>query len=384
MKIAFISIVRDPWGGSEELWAKAAKLALEEKHEVYISFYKKDYLAPQLLDLQNRGANLLFRRGYIPYNTPFLKRVWTKARNFLLNRLFNPYRSLFRINPDIIIYSCSCYSILDDIELLEILRKSRSKFVINTQVNVEFGKPINDDQANIVREAYKRASKVLFVSQRNLEVAQRHLADEIKNSKIVRNPVNLTDDSIIPFIEGSGRIGFAMVANLLVNHKGQDILLEVLRKPKWINREWHLNIYGRGIDEEYIRKLVQFFGLTEKVTFHGHVKDIRHVWANNHLLLMPSLNEGMPLAIVEAMICGRIVVATDVGGHMEWITDGANGFIAEGANVFSFDNAMERAWQAKKDWKEIAERAHESALAKYDPNAERTFLNILEEHGRGS
>ncbi|WP_336514098.1 glycosyltransferase [Pollutibacter soli] len=384
MKIAFISIVRDPWGGSEELWAKAAKLALDEKHEVFISFYKKNYLVPQLTALQNDGAQIIFRRGYIAYHTPLFNRVWKKAKNFLLNRIFNPYNSLFAKKPDLIVYSCSCYSILDDTELLKKLEKSQAKFIINTQVNVEYGKPINESQANIVREAFQRASRVLFVSERNLEVAERHLASKISNSGIVRNPVNLSDTSIVPFPDDTGRVEFAMVANLLVNHKGHDIIIEVLSKPKWKNRDWHLNIYGRGIDEGYIKALVQFFDLTERITFHGHSKDIRNVWKSNHLLLMPSLNEGMPLAVVEAMICGRIVIATDVGGHMEWISDGENGFIAEGANVYSFDRTMERAWQSSKYWKIIGERAHETATAKYDPFAERTFLNILEEHGRGS
>ena len=96
---------------------------------------------------------------------------------------------------------------------------------------------------------------------------------------------------------------------------------------------------------------------------------------------MPSLNEGMALAVIEAMICGRPVVTTDVGGNVEWIVDNINGFIAEGANVRSFDSALERAWSRRDEWELIGRNAHETAILRYDKEPGKTFLNFILAYG---
>jgi L-malate glycosyltransferase len=384
MRIAFISIIRDPWGGSEELWAAAARQALKEGHDIYISAINRGVVSPQFNLLVTEGAKLYLRRGYIKPGTGLYKRVFKKALFFLLNKIINPYSALFRQNPDIIIYTCSCYSIKDDPGLITLLNKCKTPYIINTQVNIEYTKPINEADAEIIKSAYRKAAKVSFVSRRNLDVAQRHLLTDIKNSMIIRNPVNLNDISIIPFRRDGETAQFAMVANLLVNHKGHDVLLDLLRNKKWSERQWHLNIYGSGDDERYIKNLCTYFSLDKKVTFKGRTNDIRQVWTENDILLMPSLCEGIPLAVVEAMLCGRPVIATDVGGHMEWIEDGKSGFIAEAANVYSFDKAMERAWLRKNEWPSLGENAHKRALELYDPEPGVTLLKIILEHGRRS
>lgn len=381
MKIAFISIVKDPWGGSEELWAHAAREAMQQGHEVFISAYDRGSVSPQFKSLSDVGAALFLRRGYIPPGTGLYRRIFKKGFNFLLNKIFNPFQQIFRIKPDILVYNGSCYSIKDDPELIELLMRHKIPYLINIQVNVEYGRPINESEAAAVRKAFHHADKVLFVSERNAAVARRHLLDNLKNSQLVRNPVNLTVIGIIPYKENESVVNFAMVANLLVNHKGHDILFDVLRSEKWASREWQLNIYGSGDDEKYIKELCTFFKLENRVCFKGRTNDIRKVWEENQLLLMPSLCEGIPLAVVEAMLCGRPVVATDTGGHMEWIQDGHNGFIAEGANVYSFDNALERAWQQKSVWPTLGMNAFNTAQNKYDPIPGKTLLKIILEHG---
>jgi glycosyltransferase involved in cell wall biosynthesis len=382
MNIAFISIVRDPWGGSEELWAKAAELALESGHSVVISAFNRPDISPKFLLLKSKGATLLLRRGYIKAGTGLYKRVAQKALNFLLNKISNPYTDLFKLNPDVIIYTGACYSIADDPDLLNFLFKHETPFLINNQVNIEYSKPINESEASIIRKAYQHAIRVLFVSERNIRTAQRHLLSKIENQEIIRNTVNLSDTSLIEFPSDNSTVKFAMVANLLVNHKGHDILLDILRSPKWQNRSWILNIYGSGNDENYITNLITFYNLGDRVKLCGRTNDIRKVWEENHVLLLPSLNEGIPLALVEAMICGRPVIVTDVGGNSEWIIDNENGYIAEGANILSFDRAMERGWSDMQNWPTMGKKAHERAMSLYDPQAGATFLNLILKHGR--
>jgi glycosyltransferase involved in cell wall biosynthesis len=81
----------------------------------------------------------------------------------------------------------------------------------------------------------------------------------------------------------------------------------------------------------------------------------------------------MPLAIVEAMLCGRPCIATNLGGIPEWIEAGRSGFIAQNADENSYEQAMETAWQTKHRWEEIGRQARERALQLYDPLAGKLF-----------
>ena len=87
--------------------------------------------------------------------------------------------------------------------------------------------------------------------------------------------------------------------------------------------------------------------------------------------------EGMPLALVEAMLCGRIAVVTNVGGIAEWIDNNVNGFIAAEANTESFNKAMQQAFHRMDDWKTIGKAAHEKAMQLYDPHAGKTLLHLI-------
>jgi len=98
-----------------------------------------------------------------------------------------------------------------------------------------------------------------------------------------------------------------------------------------------------------IERLVQRFNLQERVTLAGHVSRVEDIWAENHVLVMPSRFEGLPLAIVEAMLCARPVVATHVAGNSEIVKDGITGFLADAATVGSVGQALERLWDGRNN-----------------------------------
>jgi glycosyltransferase involved in cell wall biosynthesis len=95
-----------------------------------------------------------------------------------------------------------------------------------------------------------------------------------------------------------------------------------------------------------LRMLVDRLGLSPRVGFAGH-RSVREIWATNQILVMPSRFEGMPLAMVEAMLCARPVVATDVAGHADIIEDGVNGFLAGAPTASHLAVALERLWSSR-------------------------------------
>jgi glycosyltransferase involved in cell wall biosynthesis len=95
----------------------------------------------------------------------------------------------------------------------------------------------------------------------------------------------------------------------------------------------------------------------KNVELTGFLDDIEGLWSRHHALVLPSRHEGMPLAIVEAMLCGRPCIVTDVAGHRELVQDGVNGFLAKAPTVELLDEAMNRAWECRGRLREMGQRA---------------------------
>jgi glycosyltransferase involved in cell wall biosynthesis len=113
-----------------------------------------------------------------------------------------------------------------------------------------------------------------------------------------------------------------------------------------------VSFFGAGVNGQALRDLAVRLGAGH-VTFHGHVGDVASIWATHHALVLPSRTEGLPLALVEAMMCGRFGIVTSEGGTAEIVEDGRTGFVAAAARVAEFDAAMERAWAVRDEWPSI-------------------------------
>ena len=101
-----------------------------------------------------------------------------------------------------------------------------------------------------------------------------------------------------------------------------------------------------------LERLARKLGLSERVVFAGFAA-VEEIWAANHVLVMASRYEGLPLAMVEAMLCARPVVATDMAGHAEIIEDGLTGFLADAPTVGSMATALEPVWARRTEAEEV-------------------------------
>jgi glycosyltransferase involved in cell wall biosynthesis len=96
-------------------------------------------------------------------------------------------------------------------------------------------------------------------------------------------------------------------------------------------------------------------------------------------LLLPSRAEGNSLSLIEAMICGRIPITTNVGRANELIDDNKTGFIAPAATVELIDEALERAWQKRAEWQSMGQRAADAIRARHSLRPAEDFADrILE------
>jgi len=85
----------------------------------------------------------------------------------------------------------------------------------------------------------------------------------------------------------------------------------------------------------------------------------------------------MPLVLVEAMLSGRVAIATNVGGNAEIVDDGATGYLAAAATEDALDDAMERAWNERHRWREIGAAASARIRTLVPREPERCFAKLL-------
>jgi glycosyltransferase involved in cell wall biosynthesis len=154
------------------------------------------------------------------------------------------------------------------------------------------------------------------------------------------------------------------------------VLLQVLGLPHWREREVRLTLIGTGPHERSLRGIVERLKLTN-VEFSGHQENIEEVWAKNHALVLPSRFEGMPLVVVEAMLCGRPCIVTDVGGNRELVRDGINGFMAKAPTVELVNETLNRAWDCRNQWEEMGIVAAQDARRFVPPDPGKDFAREL-------
>jgi glycosyltransferase involved in cell wall biosynthesis len=126
-----------------------------------------------------------------------------------------------------------------------------------------------------------------------------------------------------------------------------------------------------------IERMIQHLGLVDRVRFAGFVASVEKIWSENHVLVMPSRYEGLPLAMVEAMLCARPVIATDVAGHAEILIDGITGFLADAPTGASIRRALERLWSRRIDLETIGKAAAKSIRTQIPHDPVRAFAENI-------
>lgn len=338
------------WGGSEELWFRVADFSLDNNQSVTVCVKHWKERNDKIDHLEKRGAKIIQRTS--DFNPSILLRIIRKITFYFFgNQTKTEHWSwIEKEKPKHIIISLGGpHDFLNHPGLMEVLDTNKISYSIIQQFNFEHI-VYNSSNRNLVDQFYSKAKFAYFVSNRNLEVTERSICKKLNNSIVISNPANLSKLEVVPFPQNWDQINFACVARLDCMFKAQDVLISVFSNEKWLKRNWKLNFYGEGMDLEYLEKLVEYHNLNSKITFHGHVKVVDEIWMDNHILILPSLAEGTPLSLIEAMVCGRPAIVSDVGGNSELIEDGINGYIIPAVNVQQCALIIEKAWQNRDKW----------------------------------
>ena len=136
------------------------------------------------------------------------------------------------------------------------------------------------------------------------------------------------EDIVLGFV---GR--FARIKNL-------EMLISAFQRLSRDYPEVRLMLVGDGELRQSLDSLVDSLGLRRRVLFTGWQRDLLTVYAAMDAVVMSSLNEGTPVAIVEAMAAALPVVATNVGGVADLIDDGLDGLLVRSGDIEALHKSM--------------------------------------------
>ena len=122
--------------------------------------------------------------------------------------------------------------------------------------------------------------------------------------------------------------------------KGHKYLIEAMKRLVAMDRNVKLVMAGQGPLANELRKQTSDSGLGEFVRIVGYVEDTPGFLSSLDIFVLPSLSEGMPLALLEAGANGRCVLATNVGGIPEIIINQENGVLVPPGNVEALTYAL--------------------------------------------
>jgi len=175
------------------------------------------------------------------------------------------------------------------------------------------------------------------------------------------------------------RVRIGCVARLSPE-KGVDHLLHAFALAQQENPDIELQIAGDGPQRSYLEQLVCKLNLASKVCFHGRILDVRAFLNQIDFLVLPSVQEGLPLALLEAMAEQTPVVATRVGGVPEAIEDGVNGLLVEPANASALSEGILALARNPALRQEMAKRAYEKLVQNFDIGSSVHQLQCLYEN----
>lgn len=233
------------------------------------------------------------------------------------------------------------------------------------------------------KRIYQKASKILTISEYTACHIQKQYG--IPTEKISVIPYPIDTEKFKPRVN-SGQIMtedfVLMVGRVTDPRKNVKLLLEsfVLIKQRFPNLK--LAIIGRKPEDNRFERFCAKLGIENSVVFLGHVseKELIRYYTQARLFVLPSLQEGLGIVILEAMACGTPVVSTKCGGPEEIIIHGENGYLVENNNAGALANGVCKLLADDALRRKVGEKAREHIKNNYSiEKVARKFIEVYKE-----
>jgi len=177
----------------------------------------------------------------------------------------------------------------------------------------------------------QKCRKIIVIN----EIVKKLYENIIDEEKICIIPFGVDDDLFIPSKKRIERERFEILyVGSLIELKGVFYLINALPHILKNVSDVTLRIVGEGKQKSFLQKLVHGLDLDENVVFEGFIPhlQIHKFFQKCDVFCFPTLGEPFGKALIEAMACGKAVIATNIGGSSEIIQNGVNGILVPPRN----------------------------------------------------
>ncbi len=321
-------------GGAEKMTVELANEQQKLGNKVFIVIF--DSLKPNMIHVKNLDKNV---------NILYIKR----RLKFDLITIINLFVSIKRNKCDVI-HTHKPSSVVSILPFLPFLNKEikivhtvhsgliyyKNLFNFLSFFRVVRNRVVNVCLTDIIRQDYQNAyPKLIFFYVQN-GISMPLTSENYNEVKCYIDSLRGNKSNIILFI---GRNSIDKNLSLLFN------CMFVL-----YNKDINCKLICLGLDKKEIISQYDVSGIIDKNTFIlGSKSNIADYIANSDALILSSINEGMPLVVIEAMSYGKPIISTSVGGIQEMIENGVHGFLSDDISVEGLLSAIFRFLDSSDD-----------------------------------
>ena len=330
-------------GGAEIYVRDLATQMVCEGHDVYIAYVSDAVALGRSVEFQEDFKEQLHANGVGSIEMGHACRRWLWRGGARLQQIVNEFE------PDVIhahLYYGVFFKALARTQIPLLYthhshRLGKGRFLyplLNKIVNQYIG--VSRDCADVLRKAGASRVSVIYngVNAKRLIVKDAQKASE--NVKII----------------SVGRLAQAKNFPLLI-----EAMRLLFKRRNELQTKISFMIAGEGPLKEALQNQINSNYLTENITLLGNRSDIPELLNQSDLFVMSSDYEGLPIALLEAMMTGLPVVVTDVGGCRDVVEECNAGIVVSPGSAVSIAEAMERIIDNPKLQKEFSSNALENS-----------------------
>lgn len=239
---------------------------------------------------------------------------------------------------------------------------------------------IRDSKKQLKVRRLLKETSVVVVLGKEWEKRIKEIEPEARTI-IVNNTIKISDENVKYRKEKFN----VLFLGVLIKRKGVHDLLSAISilKEKNILDNVNFTIAGTGDEKENLEKQATSLEISKYINFFGWVndKEKRTLLADSQLLVLPSYNEGLPMAILEGISVGLPVISTNVGDISEAIINEKNGYLIDPGDVEKLAYYLEKIILAgEENWKKFSENSKEIASEKF---SDKKYFDIFKKIYKG-
>lgn len=214
--------------------------------------------------------------------------------------------------------------------------------------------------------------KFIFRHSDSLITVSNAIKKDIEENELCNKPIypitmGIHTQVFVPAPSIAGATIKILYVGRLTHLKGIDLLIEVMPALLKKHSNLHLDVVGTGPAGDLLKQRVSDTGINDKVSFRGFVQteDLPGYFANADIFVLPSLSEGWPVVVMEAMSAGCVPVVTDLPVFKEYAHRNDLFYIAKTGDQKSLEEMLLKAINSP-DIEQVKANVRNYAIANFD------------------